>query len=571
LRQAGGGAKKILLAAGAKRFGVPVDQCHAESGAVVRTSSGERVSYGELVSTARDLKLDGGIDLKDPKDFHVIGTSVPRVDLDAMVTGTLAYGLDSRVPDMRFATVARSPVLGGTVTSFDATVAKAVAGVRDVVQITSGVAVVADNSWAAMQGRAALVVQFDDGPLQAHSTSTIDQALSDGLQKLVASVPPGSSSAIEAEYTTPYLAHAPMEPLSCVADVRSDHCEVWAPTQNPVDVQKFVQDAVGVPTVVHVTMVGGGFGRRLEVDFAVEAAETSKAVGHPVQVLWTREDDVRHDFYRPPTRHWMRAEVDGSHQLASWRHIIAGPGLNGQIYQVGREVLLDGLDVSYSIPDNVSNATLVDIKLPTGPWRAVIDGPNAFANECFLDEVAAALSRDPLELRMALLTDSDVMKPVVALVADKAGWTSPVPAGRGRGIACHRRADTPVAMVAEVSVAGGVVRVHKVVCAIDCGTVINPDMVVQQMEGGIVYGLTAFLKGQITFDRGRVQQGNFDDYPLLQLAEMPEVEVHIVPSTRPPKGVGEMGVPPIAPAVANALFTITGKRIRHMPVTPADL
>lgn len=472
---------------------------------------------------------------------------------------------------MLYATVARSFVPGGTVTTFDGTPARAVPGVRDVVRISNGVAVVADSTWAAMQGRAALVAGFEDGLLSAHSTSTIDQAMSDRLQAMVAAVSPSSLDTIEAEYQTPYLAHAPMEPLSCVADVRSDHCEVWAATQNPADVQTFVQKAVGVATTVHVTNVGGGFGRRLQVDFAVEAAETSKAVGRPVQVVWTREDDIKHDFYQPPTKHWLRAGMDASGQLAEWRHLIAGPGLNGEIYQVGRELLLDGLDVSYVIADKVTNAALVEIALPTGPWRAVIDGPNAFANECFLDEVAAKLARDPLELRLAMLSDRDVMKPVLALAADKAGWNAAVSGGRGRGIACHKRAETPVAMVAEASVEKGAVRVHKVVCAIDCGSVVNPDMVVQQMEGGIVFGLTAFLYGDITFERGRVQQRNFDDYKLLQLAEMPEVEVHIVPSSRPPQGVGEMGVPPIAPAVANALFAVTGKRIRRAPVTAADL
>jgi isoquinoline 1-oxidoreductase beta subunit len=485
------------------------------------------------------------------------------VEQTAIVTGATEYGLDVRVPHMLFAAVARCPVPGGTVVSFDEAAAQKTPGVRTIVKITSGVAVVADTSWAAFQGRDALRVTWNEGALNRWSSASINTALADALKPLVTSEGPRGPRMIEAVYDTPYLAHAPMEPLSCVADVRAKHCEVWCPTQNPQDVQSHVAAAVGVPTDVHVTMIGGGFGRRLEVDFAIEAAETSKAVGSPVQITWTRTDDLQHDYYRPPSRHWMRAGWDAGGQITLWRHKIAGPGLNGVIYQVGRDLLLDGLAVPYNIADSNTDAAIADVALPTGPWRAVLDGPNAFANECFLDEVAAALHQDPFALRMKLLSDSDVMRPVLALAASKADWNGSRP---GRGIACHTRVETPVAMVADVSLHAGRVRVDRVVCAVDCGTVVNPDMVVQQIEGGVVFGLTALLKDPITFERGRVQQHNFDDYRLLQMSEMPEVEVHIASSTRAPQGVGEMGVPPIAPAVANALFTLTGTRIRATPL-----
>jgi isoquinoline 1-oxidoreductase subunit beta len=297
----------------------------------------------------------------------------------------------------------------------------------------------------------------------------------------------------------------------------------------------------------------------------------SKAVGAPVQVVWTREDDIQHDFYRQPTYHWLRAGWDEAGKLALWRHFMAGPGLNGIAYRVGKEVLDGGLAVAYDIPDRVSRSLLAPIPLPTGPWRAVMSGPNAFANESFLDEVAAALEQDPYELRLSLLPETDPLRAVIELAATKAGWGTPLPEGQGRGLACHPYGSTKVAMVAEVSVQDGVAQVHRVVCAINCGTVIQPDMVVQQMEGGIVYGLTSLLKGEITFERGRVQQSNLDDYPLLQMEEMPEVEVHIVPDTGAPQGVGEMAVPPIVPAVTNAIFAATGIRIRRTPIRAEDL
>ncbi len=575
LRAAGGVAREVLRAAAAATWGVDVAACRAEHGTVINTASDEVLTYGELAGLAATLDLPAPPKPKDTADFRLIGSSPPRVDGPAIVDGTAVYGSDVRLPGLRFASVERSPVAGGTVASFDDTAARATPGVVDVVELGSGVAVVAETTWAAMQGRAALSVTFDDGDNARWSSASIGTALAD----LVEAMKPDDGSAldgltmIEATYTTPHLAHAAIEPVSCTAYVRADACDIWSSTQNPQGVRDFVSDAVGVPTTVHVTLIGGGFGRRLEVDDAVEAAQISKAIGGPVQVIWTRQDDMRHDFYRPPTHHWMRAAWSSDGGVRLWRHMVAAPGINGVAYQGGRDLLIEGLAARYVFGDQQTDASVAfDVTLPTGPWRSVMNGPNAFANECFFDEVADALGRDPYELRMALMLTDDPLRPLLEQVATSAGWGSALPTGRGRGIAGHTTFDqTSVAMVAEVTVDGDGVRVDRVVCAVDCGLVIHPGMVVQQMEGGIVYGLTALLHGEITYDAGRVQQQSFVDYPLLQMREMPDIEVHLVPSDRPPQGVGEMAVPPITPAVLNAVFAATGRRIRHTPIRAGDL
>ena len=569
LRRAGATARAILVQAAAREWGVPATECKAENSLVTHTATGKQLGYGELVGLANDVKLDSEVRLKDPADFKLIGTSVPQIDGPNMVTGKAIYGLDVRLPGVLFSVVARSPVPGGKLIGYDSAAAQAVRGVRQVIEIPSGVAVVAENSWAAIQGRAALNIQWDDGSLVSLSTESIRQRMVDMVDKAVKEAP-AELTTIEAVYETPYLAHATMEPVNCVADVRADRCEIWAPTQNPQDVQSFVQNLVRVPTDVHVTLLGGGFGRKLEVDYPIEAAQISKAIRAPVQLVWTREDDIQHDFYRQITYHWLKAGWDKQGALGFWRHYMAGQGLNGIAYRIGKEVLNEGLQPLYNIPQSLSETILISTPVPTGPWRGVMSAPNAFANECFLDEVAAALKKDPLTLRLELLDATDPVREVLQLAAEKFNWEAPLPEGHGRGIAAQIYHRTIVGMAVEASVDGEAIRVHRVVCALNCGRVIHPDMVRQQVEGGVAFGLSTLLQ-EITIDQGRVQQSNFDDFPMLQLKDMPAVDVYTVPSDEPPQGLGEMGVPPIVPAALNAVFHATGKRIRRTPVRAEDL
>jgi isoquinoline 1-oxidoreductase beta subunit len=542
LRQAGGAARQMLVTAAANRWGVEAASCLTESGEVIHPDGEQRLPYGELVDAAAKLPIPARqeVQLKDPQDFRIIGTPVPLYDAPQIVKGSTIYGSDVRVPNMLYATVARCPEFGGEIGSFEAAAARAVAGVQDVIQIDSGIAVVADNTWASIQGRAVLDITWQAGSYADWDSASIrDLSAKNAPQPGEAGADGGA--ALDAAYDIPYLAHATMEPMTCVADVRADRCEVWAPTQDPQAAKRRVGFITGLPEeaiTVHVPHIGGGFGRRLEVDYVVEAVQISQAVGAPIKLVWTREDDIQHDFYHPLSYNYVRAELDDT----------------------GRPT---------AMPRVRSQPTLIGV--PTGYWRSIENFTEAFARESFLDEIAAHSGLDPYELRRELLPAR--ASAVVDLAAAQAGWGSPLPEGWGRGIAYYAtHGATHVAQVAEVSVASdGTVRVHRVVCAVDCGTVVNPDTVKAQLEGGIVFGLTAALKAGITIKAGRTQQSNFHDHPLLRMDEMPIVEVHIVPSDERPGGIGEMGVPPIAPAVANAISAATGKRLRRLPIRAEDL
>ena len=585
LRQAGAAAREMLLSAAADTWGVSKSECRAERGAVTHAPSKRKLTYGKLVEKASTLPMPKDVLLKEPKDWKIIGKRMKRLDTPKKVDGSAQFGIDVKVPGLLVALVARCPVQGGKVVKFDATKAKAIAGVRNIVQISSGVAVVAKGYWAAKKGRDALDVTWDYGPSAQVSSATIATQLGQLAEGKAASARhdgdaeaglSGAATTLEATYDAPFLAHATMEPMNATAHVRSDGVDIWAPTQFQEGARGFGAQIGGVPiekVAVHTTFLGGGFGRKFELDFIIEALETSKAAGAPVKVIWSREDDIRNQPYRPVSHHRVRAGLDASGRPVAWTHRVVAPSIMARLFPANVKDGLDGeavegaVGLPYAIPSVHVDYVLAETGIPVGFWRSVNNSFAAFVDESFMDEMAHKAGKDPYEYRRSLLANAPRHLRVLELVATKAGWGKPLPKGRARGIAVFKSFESYVAQVAEVSMrADGTPRVHRVVCAIDCGPVVNPDTVEAQMQSGIVYGLTAALKGEITIDKGRVQQGNFDTYPMLHMREMPVVEVHIVPSTDSQGGVGEPGTPPIAPAVCNAIFELTGKRIRRLPI-----
>ncbi|TFH32392.1 MAG: xanthine dehydrogenase family protein molybdopterin-binding subunit, partial [Anaerolineales bacterium] len=521
LRRVGVAARMVLIAAAAQIWGLAADDCRTEKGTILHEPSGQRLSFGDVVEVAASLPVPSVSDtqFKARDDFDLMGTSLAPLDHPQMVTGAAVYASDIRLPGMLYAVLARCPVPHGSLISFDAAQAEAVEGVQVVLPVAEGVAVVADSTWAAIKGRQALKIVWDEGVFSDLSTHMVRMSMT---EKVVPEGWNGESSdanELSAVYEVPFFAHATLEPPGCVVHVQGDRCEIWAPTQVPSDAAFIAAAIAGVPRSnvdLHIPLIGGGFGRRLEVDFIIEAVKIAKAVDAPLKLIWTREDDLQHDNYHPFSIHYLSARLDRP-----------------------------------SLP-RIRSATYE--RIPTGAWRSVTNFTEAFVRESFIDEMAAALGRDPLELRLEI--EPQQLRPVLEKVAMESDWGSALPKGWGRGIACHATWDvTPVAQVAEVSVsAAGVVQVHRVVCAIDPGLVIHPELVKAQMEGGIAFGLTAALKRSITFENGRVEQSNFHDYPILRMNEMPLVEVHLMPGGELPTGVGEMGVPPIAPAVMNAIY-----------------
>ncbi len=585
LRKAGAAAREVLIAAAAQRWGVKATECHAERGAVVHAKSKRRLRYGQLATRAATLPVPTDVPLKDRKDWHIAGKPTKRLDTPSKTNGRAKFGIDTWVPGLRVAVVARSPVFGGKVKSFDATAAKAVEGVHTVVQISSGIAVVASGYWPAKLGRDALKVEWDEGPGATVSSASISQLFTEraGQSGAVArhdgdpeGTLGGAASKVDADYELPFLAHTTMEPMNATAHVRADGVDIWAPTQFQQGAQGLGAQIGGVPpekVQVHTTYLGGGFGRRFELDFIQEALEASKAAGAPVKVIWSREDDIRNSQYRPANFHRMHAGLGADGRPVAWTHRVVAPSIMARVFPnmvqngLDGEAVEGGMGMPYAVPNVHVDYVLTDTGIPVGFWRSVNNSFNAFAVESFIDECAAAAKADPFEYRRGLLTNAPRHRGVLELAAAKAGWGTPAPAGRARGIAVFKSFESFVAQVAEVSVSpAGEVRVHRVVCAVDCGQYVNPDTIEAQMQGAIVFGLTAALKGAITIDKGRVQQSNFNDYEMLHLAEMPVVEVYIVPSIEAPGGIGEPGTPPIAPAVCNAIFAATGKRIRKLPI-----
>jgi isoquinoline 1-oxidoreductase beta subunit len=601
----GAQAREMLVGAAARQWQAKRRDCQAENGAVVHIPTNRRLSYGELVKAAAKLPLmnPDEIALKPPKDFRYIGKPMPRTDGPSKVDGSATFGIDVRVPGVLFAVIARCPFFGGKLQSFDAAAARTIPGVRAVFPVpplprrfntAGGVAVVADSTWAAIQGRKALVMSWDKGPGSSETTET--------LRKLIverAAAPPtfvaidrgdalevlaGPAKKLEVSYESPFQAHATMEPMNTTVHVRDKEIEVWSPTQFADEVQKEIVELSGFPldkVIVHMTLSGGSFGRRYQWDYAAEAWQVAKEMKKPVQLLWTREDDMQHDFYRPYNYQRLSAAFDEQGNVSAWSTRVVTTPITG--YTESPETLNDpatiaalewyGADIApYSIPNFRLDYSPVDSIVPRSWWRSVSSSYTVFAKECFLDELAHASGRDPLQFRLDLLGNKSPqaarLRAVLELAAKNAGWGKPLPKGRARGLACRSGASC-TAQIAEVSVdAEGAVRVHRVVSAVDCGIAVNPDGVRAMTEGAINFALTAVLTGEITIKNGEVQQSNFHDYQVLRIDQSPEVEVHIVASTEYPSGVGELGAMVLPAAVVNAVFAATGVRVRRLPIDP---
>jgi isoquinoline 1-oxidoreductase beta subunit len=593
-RQMGAMARIMLVAAAAQSWSVDPQTCRAEKGFVIHTPTGRRASYGSLAEAASAIAPPKDIPLKDPTDFTLVGKSVHRLDTPSKTNGTAQFGLDVYIPGMLTAVVARAPVFGGKVVRFNADRARGIPGVVNVVQVPSGVAVIAKGFWPAKLGREKVEITWDEGPGVAISTVEMREQFSalsktPGLTARKVGDPAaalaGAAKTITAEYEVPYLAHCMMEPLNTVVDLHEDRCEIWTGTQFQTGDRAAAAKVAGLKpeqVTLHTTLLGGGFGRRANpaCDFVTEATEVAKAAKVPVKVVWTREDDIRGGWYRPMWYDHFAAGLDASGNPIAWTHTIVGQSImTGTMFEaygvkngIDSASVEGAADILYGIPNLQVDLHTPKNEVPVQWWRSVGHSHTGFSVEAFLDEVAHAGGKDPYQLRRTLLAGQPRMLAVLDLAAQKANWGSALPAGRARGIATHFSFDSYVAQVAEVSVEkDGTVRVHRVVAAVDCGRTVNPDTVKAQLEGGIIFGLTAALKTEITLDKGRVQQRNFNDYPMLRMFEAPAIEVFIVPSIEHPTGVGEPGVPPVAPAVANAIFAATGKRVRRLPIKPEEL
>ncbi len=604
LRRAGATVRELMITAAAAKWNVPRSECQAKKGSVLHQKSGRKAGYAELVEAARKLPVPDQekVQLKDEADFELIGHPMPRVDIPAKVNGSAQFGIDVRVPQMVFAVVARCPTFGGKAAHFEAGKAKAVPGVLDVFEIPAlgadkftagGIVVVADSTWSAMKGREALDITWNQGEAVSESSDGMREALRGAAGKPgtrvrndgdVDKVLSNGAKKIEAVYEMPLLAHATMEPMNITAHVRPGDAEVWAPTQSPDWVQGTVASVLGFKpdkVVVHTTLMGGGFGRRYMADFPAEVAQIAKVVGKPVQLLWTREDDMTHDFYRPATCHRMRGAVDAKGRPVAWFHTLASTSIKGY-WEPKADAAKDEFGGTAQLPYAIPNLRMefngVNSAVPRAWWRSVENSFNGFAVESFVDELAAAAGQDPVQFRKSLLVkpanwkakseddpDPARLRGVLELAAEKADWGKPLPKGRGRGIAAFASFGSYFAEVAEVTIKGNTFKIDRIVAAVDCGQIVNPESVRSQTEGAIIYGLSAALKNEITIKDGAVEQTNFDGYDPLRISEAPPIEVHLVASKADPGGMGEPALPPAAPAVANAIFAASGQRLRKLP------
>jgi isoquinoline 1-oxidoreductase beta subunit len=591
MREAGAVARTLFVSAAAKRWNVDPASCRAQSGEVLHAPTGRRLKYGELAADAARLPVPENVALKRPEDFTLIGRPAKRLDTPAKVNGTAVFGIDVRPPGVKIATLAQSPVFGGRVKSVDDTAAKAVKGVSQIVRLDDAVAVVADHMGAAKKGLAALAIEWDDGPHAKLSTADIAAELekatlnSGPVAQNIGDVDKAMASAvtkIEAIYQVPFLAHATMEPMNCTVHVRKDGCEVWVGSQVIGRAQVVAAKTAGLPldkVVAHNHLIGGGFGRRLEVDGVTRAVQIAQQVDGPVKVVWTREEDIQHDMYRPYWFDRISAGLDEKGMPIAWNHRYAGssviarwlpPAFNNGLDPDSTE---GAIDLVYSLPNmHVEYLRVEPPGIPTAFWRSVGPSHNVFVTESFVDELAAAAKQDAVAYRRALLDQAPRAKAVLELAAEKADWGRSLPQRVGRGVSVQFVFGTYMAQVAEVEVSkNGAVRVRRVVCAVDCGTVVNPDTVQAQIQSAIIFGITGALYGEITLKNGRVEQTNFDTYQMLRMNEVPAIEVHIIQSSEPPGGMGEPGTSAIVPAVTNAIFAATGKRVRKLPVDAAAL
>jgi isoquinoline 1-oxidoreductase beta subunit len=616
LRQAGAAAREMLITAAAQHWNVNRNTCKPQNGGILHGARKQFLTYGELADAASKLPVPDfdDVPLKNSRDFTIVGHDHNRFESRAKSTGTAKFGIDARPDGLLYAVIARCPVFGGKPAKFDATKAKSVAGVRDVISIdpvaqgafsAGGIVVLADNSWAAMQGRKALDITWEEGPNAAESSQSLRRQFLDNASKPGKVVRnEGDSNAalasaarkVDIVYEIPFAAHACMEPMNCTVHIRPDGAEAWVPTQAPQWAQDIIVGVTKLPpesVVVHTTLMGGGFGRRYQADFVMEAAQVAKAVGKPVMVLWTREDDMQHDFYRPASYHHMQGAVDGHGNLATWKHFQTSTSIAAMWEKDGAEKpekseFATAAFIPYQTTNYRIEYTLAKSGVPRAWWRSVEHSSSGFVVESFVDELAAAAGADPLEFRLRLIggdrkipdftnpkegkpLDTARLKGVLKLAAEKAEWGKPLPTGVTRGIAGYFSFESYTAGVAEVSVKDGKIRVLRIVYAVDCGRPVNPNGITAQVEGAAIYGVSAFMKDAITIERGRVQQSNFNDYQMPRINETPLIEVHVVNSTEEPTGIGEPGLPVIAPAVCNAIFAGTGKRIRRLPIRPEDL
>jgi len=586
LREAGATARIMVVAAATKRWRVDAKSCRTEDGEVIHVPTGRRLKYGEVVADAANMPVPGNVTLKSPGDFKLIGTRAKRLDAPEKVNGTALYGIDARPAGVKIATLAQSPVFGGRVKSVDDTAAKAVKGVRQIVRLDDAVAVVADHMGAAKKGLAALKIEWDDGQHAKLATEEIARKLeqatlgSGAVAQNIGDADKAMASAttkVEASYQVPFLAHATMEPMNCTVHFRKDECEIWIGNQAVARVQAMAAKEAGLSpdkVIIRNHLIGGGFGRRLEADGAVRAVQIAKHVDGPVKVVWTREEDIQHDMYRPYWFDRISAGLDKQGKPVAWKNRFAGSSVIARWLPPAFKDGLDpdstegAIDLVYDLPNfHVEYVRAEPPGIPTAFWRSVGPSHNVFVTESFIDELAAAAKQDAVAYRRALLGKSPRAKAVLDLAAEKAGWGQPLPKGTGRGVSLQFAFGSWLALVAEVEVSkAGTVRVRRVVCAIDCGTVINPDTVQAQIQSGIIFGATAALYGEITLKDGRVEQTNFDTYQMLRMNETPTIEVHVVESTEPPGGMGETGTSAIVPAIANAVFAAAGRRLRKMPV-----